>query len=130
MQPKNDFILLIMATKDEVNSFLAQFHTKAKVFGVVYFGGREKNMNTLAELGITAKFRDDIVKQISTEDFYKGPEPNVQNNLGEMWAFGKTINGKEVYIKITLGLTNNSAVCMSFHIAEHTIQYPFKEQNV
>lgn len=51
-----------MATKDEVNGFLAQFHTKAKVFGITYFGGREKNMNTLAELGITAKFRDDIVK--------------------------------------------------------------------
>ena len=35
-----------MATKDEVNGFLAQFHTKAKVFGITYFGGREKNMNT------------------------------------------------------------------------------------
>lgn len=42
-----------MATKDEVNGFLAQFHTKAKVFGITYFGGREKNMNTLAELGKT-----------------------------------------------------------------------------
>jgi hypothetical protein len=103
-----------MATKDEVNGFLAQFHTKAKVFGITYFGGREKNMNTLAELGITAKFRDDIVKQLSTEDFYKGPEPNVQNNLGDMWVFGKTINSKDVYIKITLGLTNAAlSVCFS-----------------
>ena len=119
-----------MATKDEVNSFLAQFHTKANIFGIKYFGGREKNMNTLAELGITAKFRDDIVKQLSTEDFYKGPEPNVQNNLGDMWVFGKTINSKDVYIKITLGLTNNSAVCMSFHIAERPIKYPFKKQNL
>lgn len=119
-----------MATKDEVNRFLAQFHTKAKIFGITYFGGREKNMNTLAELGITAKFRDDIVKQLSTEDFYKGPEPNVQNNLGDMWVFGKIINSKDVYIKITLGLTNNSAVCMSFHIAERPIKYPFKKQNL
>ena len=119
-----------MATKDEVNGFLAQFHTKAKVFGITYFGGREKNMNTLAELGITAKFRDDIVKQLSTEDFYKGPEQNVQNNLGDMWVFGKTINSKDVYIKITLGLTNSSAVCMSFHIAERPITYPLKEHNV
>ena len=86
-----------MATKDEVNGFLAQFHTKAKVFGITYFGGREKNMNTLAELGITAKFRNDIVRQLSTEDFYKGPEP---------------------------------AVCITFHIAERPITYPFKEQNV
>lgn len=118
-----------MTTKDEVNSFLAQFHAKAKVFGIVFFGEREKNMNTLAELGITAKFREDMVKQISAEDFYKGPEPNVLNNLGDMWIFGKAIKNREVYIKITLGLTNNSAICISFHLAEHPIKYPFKEQN-
>jgi hypothetical protein len=117
-----------MVAKDEISRFLAQFHAKAKVFGISYFGGREKNMNTLAELGITAKLRDEIVKQITVEDYYKGPDPNTQNNLGDMWVFGKTVNSKEVYIKVTLGITNQSAICISFHTAEHPIKYPYKKE--
>lgn len=119
-----------MATRDEVISFLTLFQTKAKIFGILYFGGREKNMRTLTELGITAKYRDEIVKQITFRDYYKGPETNVMNNLGDMWVFEKTVNQKEIYIKITLGQTNSQTVCISFHIAEHPISYPFKRENI
>jgi hypothetical protein len=45
-----------------------------------------------------------------------------------MWEFGKQVNDEEVYIKITLGRTSSSAICISFHIAERPIQYPFKEE--
>jgi len=38
------------------------------------------------------------------------------------------VNGREVYIKITLGASDHSAVCISFHIAEHPMNYPFKKQ--
>ena len=119
-----------MATKDEIRDVLKLFHAKAEIFGLVYLDRREKNMKTLAELCITAKYRDNIVKQLSVKDFYKGPEPNRLNDLGDMWVFGKTINSKEVYIKVTLGRTNSQAVCISFHIAEHPIKYPFKEEKI
>jgi hypothetical protein len=42
-----------------------------------------------------------------------------------MWVFGKDVKGQEVYIKITLG-KGSSALCISFHIAEHPMNYPFK----
>lgn len=41
-------------------------------------------------------------------------------------ATGKDVKGHEVYIKITLGLPNSSTICISFHIAEHKMNYPFK----
>ena len=47
------------------------------------------------------------------------------NHCGEMWVFGKDVKGQEVYIKITLG-KGASALCISFHIAEHPMNYPFK----
>lgn len=44
-----------------------------------------------------------------------------------MWVFGKSINKKEIYIKISTGLPNNKTWCISFHIAEHKMHYPFSE---
>jgi hypothetical protein len=44
----------------------------------------------------------------------------------EMWVFGKEINKHEIYIKITMGQPNQSVICISFHIAEHPMIYPLK----
>ena len=41
-------------------------------------------------------------------------------------VFGKDVKGREVYIKITLGYQNGQTICISFHIAEHPMNYPFK----
>lgn len=43
-----------------------------------------------------------------------------------MWVFGKEVSGRDVYIKISMGITNSYAVCISFHIAEYPIEYKFK----
>ena len=40
------------------------------------------------------------------------------NRLGDLWVFGKDVNGQEVYIKICYGLPNRSTIFVSFHIAE------------
>jgi len=44
-----------------------------------------------------------------------------------MWVFGKTIKEKEVYIKITMGVKDNSVICISFHLARHKMNYPLKQ---
>jgi hypothetical protein len=44
-----------------------------------------------------------------------------------MWVFGKEVKQKEVYIKISMGIANNSAVCISFHVAEYPMIYPLKK---
>ena len=39
-------------TKEEVQSFLEQFHAKLKIFGIIYRDDRGKNQKTLEELEI------------------------------------------------------------------------------
>lgn len=43
-----------------------------------------------------------------------------------MWVFGKDMEGKELYIKISMGMPNSKTICISFHEAEHPINYAFK----
>ena len=57
---------------------------------------------------------DDYVETLSADFF------------NEMWVFGKDMDGTELYIKIALGQPNNRTICISFHLAEHPIQYIYK----
>jgi len=58
-------------------------------------------------------------------DYHKGPSPD-RHDGSDIWIFGKRIKRQEVYIKITLKGIDQSCVCISFHLAEHPIDYPFK----
>lgn len=51
-----------MATREDVEKFLEQFHVKLEVFSIVYRDDRGKNAQTLADLEITPMYRDDIIK--------------------------------------------------------------------
>ena len=48
--------------------------------------------------------------------------------MGELWKFGKSVDKKEVYIKISKGTGANSPICVSFHLAERKIEHPFKNK--
>lgn len=115
-----------MATKNEVDTFLSNFRQKTKIYDIVFRDDRGKNMQTLAELDITPLYRKDVVLKLKSEDYSEGPITDTLNNMGEMWVFGKNINNREVYIKITMGYPNRSTICISFHLAEHVMSYPFK----
>jgi len=116
-----------MATKEEVEKFLADFQIKLSIFGIIFRDDRNKNIETLLELEITPKYREDIIRRLSAEDFIDGPIPDTLNKLGYMWVFGRDIKGRDVYIKISMGLENNPTICISFHIAEHKLNYKFKK---
>lgn len=115
-----------MATEEDVEAFLEQFHQKLRIFSIIFRDDRGKNAQTLAELEITPKYRETIIEEIKTEDYSQGPIIDTLNHIGEMWVFGKDIKGKEVYIKISLGRSNCQTICISFHIAEYKMKYPFK----
>lgn len=111
---------------DDVNSFLEQFNIKAQVFGIRFRDDREKNRKALEELEIAPMQREVIVKSLVPQDYVEGPVIDVLNKESEMWVFGKDVKGREVYIKITLGYENGQTICISFHITEHPLEYPFK----
>ncbi|WMX14728.1 hypothetical protein [Aureispira sp. CCB-E] len=112
-----------MATEDDVEAFLDDFKAKLSVFNIVFYA-REKNRETLLELEISPLERENIVKNLSVEDYSEGPLGD--NNGGpDLWVFGKLVKGREVYIKVTMGAFNCSTICISFHFAEHPMNYPF-----
>lgn len=113
-------------TKENVEAFLNQFHQKLKVFSIIFRDDRGKNAQTLADLEITPKYRETVIRKIKAEDYSQGPIIDTLNSMGEMWVFGKDVKGQEVYIKISLGQSNSQTICISFHIAEYKIKYPLK----
>lgn len=115
-----------MITKEEVEKFLSILNQKIKVFDIIFRDDRGKNFQTLIDLGITPKYRKDVILNLVNDDYIDGPILDTLNRLGEMWVFGKDVKGQEVYIKITSGLPNKEVVCVSFHIAEHSLKYKFK----
>ena len=123
---KKSTLTNLMVTKQQVEDFLKRLKEKIKVFDIIYRDDRGKNLQTLATLEIAPTYRKQVILNIEPEDYSEGPVVDTLNKMGEMWVFGKNVKGQEVYIKITLGLPNSSTICISFHIAEHPMTYPFK----
>ena len=126
IENKNSTLTNLMVTKQQVEDFLKRLKEKIKVFDIIYRDDRGKNLQTLATLEIAPTYRKQVILNIEPEDYSEGPVVDTLNKMGEMWVFGKNVKGQEVYIKITLGLPNSSTICISFHIAEHPMTYPFK----
>lgn len=112
----------MIKTKQEVEQFLNQFNIKFDVWGIFYLN-RDKNNDALKALGITAKARDEIVRQLKSDDYVETLQADFFN---EMWVFGRDVDGSELYIKIALGQPNSNTICISFHVAEHPIKYVYK----
>lgn len=73
-----------MVTKEEVELFLSRFIQKVEVFGIVFRDDRGKNMQTLLELEITPKYREDVIMNLDPEDYVEGPIEDTLNKKGEM----------------------------------------------
>ena len=82
------------------------------------------------QLEITHLQREVIVKSLQVQDYVEGLVIDLLNKEGEMWVFGKDVKGREVYIKITLGYENGQTICISFHLAEYPLKYPFKMEDI
>ena len=117
-----------MATRLEVQRFLRTFHAKLKVFDILFRDDRGKNQQALFDLDITPVFRVEIIKSLAVADYSAGPIVDELGKNAEMWVFGKDVKQREVYIKISLGFPNESVICISFHLAEHEMRYPFKNE--
>ncbi|MGE5457445.1 MAG: toxin [Methanococcaceae archaeon] len=117
-----------MANKDEIESFLNEMRAKLSVYPI-FFYNREKNKQALLDLEITPLQRDEFIQRLTVEDYFDGPTPDtIDNTLPDYWEFGITVKGKEVYIKISMGRANRNVICMSFHLAERKITYPYKNK--
>ena len=120
----------MIATLAEIQKFLDEFHQKVEVFDILFLDEREKNRKALAELEISNLDRVAIIKTITVNDYSEGPIKNMLNRFGDLWVFGKDVKGQEVYIKICYGAPNMSTICVSFHVAEFPMKYPYKKGGI
>jgi hypothetical protein len=110
----------------EVATFLNDFKKKMKFWDVLFRDDRGKNTQALVDLEIRPIERKAILNAIETRDYSEGPLEEKMYGGADMWVFGKTIKKKEVYIKITIGPMGSSVICISFHLAQHKMNYPLK----
>jgi hypothetical protein len=91
-----------------------------------------KNIQTLKDLGITARIRDEFILSIALEDYSSGPNPDELHH-GDYWVFGKPLDEKEIYVKLKIVTYNNGnerAVCISFHPSEYPLKHPLHSKKV
>jgi hypothetical protein len=117
-----------MATINEIKAFLQDFHIKMDIWGIIVRDDRGKNTQTILDLEITKAHRNKVLKELEVEDYSDGPKEEKLYGGADMWVFGKTVKEKEIYIKITMGVHGSKVICISFHIAERKMSYPYKLQ--
>lgn len=116
-----------MPTEQEVEAFLKAFHTRMKVWDVLFRDDRSKNVESLGILGITPNMRKAVLQALTVADFSEGPMKDRLNSGPDLWVFGKDVKEHDVYIKVTLGMLEKGPVlCISFHPAEQPMKFPFK----
>ena len=110
--------------RDCVQRFLNEFKALAKIYGI-YFIDREKNDKALFELDLSRWRRNEELLSLTVDEYVSGPSRNLIPGMnGDVWVFGKSVYGKECYIKICINTIvsrngyRRSCICISFHVAE------------
>lgn len=90
---------------------------------------REENKECILQLGFRYADIQETLLGLSVEDYCEGPCQD-RDQPGELWVFGKVMEGNVVYVKLKLASFGPLRIVrvISFHFAEHTLQYPFKEK--
>lgn len=114
-----------MAAPEEITDFLKKF--KIVLLSGFIFIPRKKNLDTISLLGIKISYVKTLFAQLTYKDYINGPEKDKDRHGNLIWEFGIHIQGKEIYIKLSDDFSFNRAKCISFHIADYPIKYPYKK---
>jgi hypothetical protein len=115
-----------LTTVIEAGNLLQEIQAQIHQNGLIFMNGRNKNRQTLADLGITATQQKEIIDQLQPEDYCGGPDPDEKYAWKSVSVFGTIFRGAELYIKFSVGMYNTPVVCLSFHEAERPMTYQFK----
>lgn len=115
-----------MATEEEINAFLMEFHQKMKIWEIRIRDDRGKNTQALLDLELSPAQRIKIIEALRTIDYSEGPNTDSLNAGAPLWVFGTVIKKREIYIKISVGQSGREVICISFHPSEHPMKFPLK----
>ena len=111
--------------REKITNFLINFKEIASKNGILLWRN-PNNLETLGYLGITKKNLEEILIGLSAEDCCSPPEQD-HSGRGEVFFFGKRVNGYDIYIKLKI-LNGDRVLCMSFHISKKPLDFPLKKK--
>ena len=114
-------------SQEEARAFLLDFKDTVTAGSGVYLIPRDINRQALKDLGLTKRNLEEILLGLTILDYCKGPDAD-RDQPGEIWVFGKEVEGEDVYIKLKVADVKGKKIakCISFHIAMHKLKYPYK----
>jgi hypothetical protein len=117
------------ALKPVVGVFLAKAHGNVRAKRRKFWS-RTSTLATLARLELTFDDADGILLSLTTRNYCECLESE-DDRIGVAWVFGTMYAGQGLYIKLQTRCAPTGeewTVCMSFHIAERSLQYPYASQ--
>lgn len=110
--------------KEIVKTFLTQLKTEVRAGNFRVIKRKSESRDYLREFGWTpSNFFDFLCDNLTYEDWLNGPVNDLNGTPGNIWEFGKHINGTEFYIKIK---EYSGVKCLSFHEARKPCVYHLK----
>lgn len=116
----------LVREKSSAAELLREIKEKIAKDKLVFLNGRPNNAQTIADLGIAPREQTEIIKSLSVTDYCGEPEPDHKYPWKMVALFGKAYKGKELYIKLSIGVEGAPVTCLSFHEANAKMEYPFR----
>lgn len=82
------------------------------------FVPRRKNMQALAQHGLTIADAKEEILGLMVSDYYKGPKRDLDpDRPGDIWEFKKKVDGIPFYVKVKIVQENGENIlkCLGFH---------------
>ena len=86
--------------------------------GRYVFVPRTKNLEALADHGLTIADAREEILSLTEEDYFKGPKTDFDiSQPGDIWEFKKRVDGFRFYVKLKIQERDGRAIlkCLSFH---------------
>lgn len=105
------------ASASDIVAYLSEIKALLSA-GKYDFVPRRKNMQALAQHGLTIIDAKHEILGLVVDDYYKGPKQDLNpDHPGDIWEFKKNIDGIQFYVKVKIAKENGEDVlkCLGFH---------------
>jgi len=113
-------------TRENVERFLEEFKQIMKTMGYMPIP-RESYNKTLSELNLTPIEAKEIINGLNFKNYVSGPDEDYDNKGKQIWFFGYNVKNSEIYIKLSNDYSFK-AKCISFHVSDRKLSFPYFEQ--